>query len=128
MTVEQAILAANRMRQNNPFDVEDKWRWLAECDALIRSQVVDRSCTGDYENRGADQAAEFDELEETTELLAPTPYDALYPHYLCGQMDAALGEADRAANELAQYNSLLGGFAAWMRRTYMPAKQPRIVW
>ena len=128
MTVERAILAANRMRPNNPFDVEDKWRWLAECDALIRSQVVVRSCTGDYENQGADQAAEFDELEETTELLAPAPYDALYPHYLCGQMDAALGEADRAANELAQYNSLLSGFAAWMRRTYMPAKQPRIVW
>ena len=79
-------------------------------------------------NRGADRAAEFDELEETTELLAPAPYDALYPHYLCGQMDAALGEADRAANELAQYNSLLSGFAAWMRRTYMPAKKPRIVW
>lgn len=128
MTVEQAILAANRMRPNNPFDVEDKWRWLAECDALIRSQVVVRGCTGDYENQGADRAAEFDELEETTELLAPAPYDALYPHYLCGQMDAALGEADRAANELAQYNSLLSGFAAWMRRTYMPAKQPRIVW
>ena len=128
MTVEQAILAANRMRPNNPFDVEDKWRWLAECDALIRSQVVVRSCTGDYENQGADRAAEFDELEETTELLAAAPYDALYPHYLCGQMDAALGEADRAANELAQYNSLLSGFAAWMRRTYMPAKQPRIVW
>lgn len=73
MTVEQAILAANRMRPNNPFDVEDKWRWLAECDALIRSQVVVRSCTGDYENQGADRAAEFDELEETTELLAPAP-------------------------------------------------------
>ena len=128
MTVEQAILAANRMRPNNPFDVEDKWRWLAECDALIRSQVVVRSCTGDYENQGADRAAEFDELEETTELLAPAPYDAMYPHYLCGQMDMALGEAERAANELAQYNSLLSGFAAWMRRTYMPASQPRIVW
>ena len=128
MTVEQAILAANRMRPNNPFDVEDKWRWLTECDALIRTQVVDKSRTGDYENRGADQAAAYDEMEETTELLAPAPYDAMYPHYLCGQMDAALGEADRAANELAQYNSLLSGFAAWMRRTYMPAKQPRIVW
>lgn len=128
MTVEQAIRAADGMRPNNPYAPETKYRWLRECDALIRSQVVDRSCTGDYENRGADRAAEFDELEETTELLAPAPYDALYPHYLCGQMDAALGEADRAANELAQYNSLLSGFAAWMRRTYMPAKKPRIVW
>ena len=43
MTVENAILAADRMRPNNPFEVEDKWRWLAECDALIRAQVVEKS-------------------------------------------------------------------------------------
>lgn len=128
MTVENAILAADRMRPNNPFEVEDKWRWLAECDALIRTQVVAKSLTGDYENRGADRAAEDGELEETTELLTPPPYDALYPHYLCGQMDAALGEADRAANELAQYNSLLSSFAVWMRQTYRPVNRPRIVW
>ena len=38
----------------------------------------------------------------------------------------ALGESDRAANELAQYNALLNGFAVWMRQTYMPAKQTKL--
>lgn len=123
MTVEQAIMAADRMRPNNPFQVEDKYRWLAECDALIRAQVVRKSRTGDFEGVGADEAGE--DLGEVTTLLAPAPYDALYPHYLVGQMDVSLGETDRAANELGQYNALLSGFAVWMRQTYMPASSPK---
>ena len=86
--------------------------------------MVAKSATGDYEGAGADYAGE--EMGELTELLAPAPYDALYPHYMAGQMDMALGESDRAANELAQYNALLNGFAAWMRQTYMPAKQTKL--
>lgn len=123
MTVEQAIMAADRMRPNNPFQVEDKYRWLAECDALIRAQVVRKSRTGDFEGVGADEAGE--DLGETTTLLTPAPYDALYPHYLVGQMDVSLGETDRAANELGQYNTLLTGFSVWMRQTYMPASSPK---
>lgn len=124
MTVEQAIRAADGMRPNNPYAPETKYRWLRECDALIRTQVVVKSATGDYEGVGADYAGE--EMDELTELLAPAPYDALYPHYMAGQMDMALGESDRAANELAQYNALLNGFATWMRQTYMPAKQTKL--
>ena len=125
MTVEQAIAAADRMRPNNPFTTEDKYAWLRGCDGMIRAQVVSKSKTGDFEGVGAD-IVESDELGETTLLLVPLPYDGLYPHYLAGQMDAALGESDRASNELAQYNALLSGFAVWMRRTYMPAANPRI--
>ena len=116
MTVEQAIAAADRMRPNNPFTTEDKYAWLRGCDGMIRAQVV---------SKGAD-IVESDELGETTLLLVPLPYDGLYPHYLAGQMDAALGESDRASNELAQYNALLSGFSIWMRQTYMPAANPRI--
>ena len=126
MTVEQAIRAADGMRPNNPYEPQAKYRWLRECDALIRAQAVAKSGTGDYEGVGADYAGE--EMDELTELLVPAPYDGLYPHWLCGQMDAALGEAGRAANELAQYNSLLSAFAVWLRQTYMPARQTKIRW
>ena len=51
-------------------------------------------------------------------LLAPAPFDALYPHYLCAMTDAALGETDRYVGEQAQYNSLLADLAAWLRRSY----------
>lgn len=124
MTVEKAIMIANRLRPRNDFALEDKYRWLAEADALIRSQVIRKSLTGSYENVGADLAG--DEMDETTELLVPPPYDGLYPHYLAGQMDSALGEMDRAANELGQYNTLLSSFAVWMRQNYPPAGRRQI--
>ena len=47
MTVEQAIRAADGMRPNNPYAPETKYRWLRECDALIRTQVVAKSATSD---------------------------------------------------------------------------------
>ena len=75
MTVEQAIRAADGMRPNNPYAPETKYRWLRECDALIRTQVVVKSATGDYEGVGADYAGE--EMDELTELLAPAPYALL---------------------------------------------------
>lgn len=126
MKVEDAISAANRLRPNNGFEDVDKYRWLQECDALARAQVIRKSLTGDFEGVGADQAGE--DLGETTELLVPSPYDALYPHYLTAQIDAALGEFDRAANELAQYNALLTQFSVWMRQTYPPAKRPKFLY
>ena len=65
MTVEQAIRAADGMRPNNPYAPETKYRWLRECDALIRTQVVVKSATGDYEGVGADYAGE--EMDELTD-------------------------------------------------------------
>ena len=53
-------------------------------------------------------------------LLAPPPFDALYPHLLCAQMDAALGETDRYAGEQAQYNALYAELAVWLRQNYPP--------
>ena len=61
-------------------------------------------------------------------LLAPAPFDALYPHYLCAMTDAALGETDRYAGEQAQYNGILAELAAWLRRTYPPRACTRWQW
>jgi hypothetical protein len=66
---------------------------------------------------GADLAWD-DSLQDDDVLLAPAPFDALYPHYLCAMTDAALGETDRYVGEQAQYNSLLADLAAWLRRSY----------
>ena len=66
---------------------------------------------------GADLAWDHS-LQDDDVLLAPAPFDALYPHYLCAMTDAALGETDRYVGEQAQYNSLLADLAAWLRRSY----------
>lgn len=127
MTAEQAIEAADEMRPGNQFTAQRKYHWLRQADGVLRAMVISRSAAKEYEYRGADIAEEEAPLDEV-ELLAPAPFDGMYVHYLCGQMDAALGEADRANNELAQYNSLSGGFAAFVRRTCPPKAGPGFRW
>ena len=55
-------------------------------------------------------------------VIPNTPFDSLYPHYLCAMTDAALGENDRYAGEQAQYNSILAELAAWLRRKNLPTR------
>ena len=60
-------------------------------------------------------------LEYETVLLAPEAFCPLYVHWLCAQMDLALGETARAMNELQVYSDYLQEFAVWMRKRYAPA-------
>lgn len=80
-------------------------------------RLFKNSITDAYDDVGADLAWD-DSLQDDDVLLAPAPFDALYPHYLCAMTDAALGETDRYVGEQAQYNSLLADLAAWLRRSY----------
>ena len=48
------------------------------------------------------------------------PFAPLYVHWLCAQMDLALGETARAMNELQVYSDYLQEFAVWMRKRYAP--------
>lgn len=148
MTAEMAIDTANQMRPGNIFPVQLKLRWLREADGVLREMVVglallprpepdgteeedpegkNREKPWTFEGKGADRATDAAPLDEV-ELLAPPPFDGMYPHYLAAQIDANLGEADRAANELSQYNALSSGFAAWMRRNYPPKKRTTFRW
>lgn len=127
MTAEMAIETADQMRPGNQFSVQLKYRWLREADGLLREMAVERAETEEFKELGADRAGEETPLDEV-QLLAPPPFDGMYPHYLVAQIDSALGEADRAAGELNQYNALSAAFAGWMRRKYPPKKQTRFRW
>ena len=67
-------------------------------------------------------------VQDDQTLLAPPPFDALYPHLLCAQMDAALGETDRYAGEQAQYNALYAELAVWLRQNYPPRSRAQWRW
>lgn len=120
MTAGQAIEQADEMRPNNEFSDGLKQNWLRQCDARLRSSVVQRSVCSDFDAVGADKAW-ADGLAYDTELLAPEEFGPLYPHWLCAQMDLALGETARATNALQMYSDYVQEFAAWMRRKYPPA-------
>ena len=117
---------ADELRPNNSFSDEMKQLWLRQADSGLRRNVVERSDTSDFEGRGADILWE-EGLEYDTPLLADGAAEALYPHWLAAQMDLALGETARAANELQLYTSYVQEFAAWVRRNYMPVGGGRLM-
>ena len=129
MTAGQAIELADAMRTDNSFDPMLKQLWLKQVDAQLRRSILDRAdCGDDFDGKGADMAfADLEGLQEDTELLAPAAFEGLYPHWLCAQMDLALGETARAANELQLYTSYVQEFAVWVRRNYMPAGGGRLM-
>mgnify|MGYP007030794761 FL=1 len=120
MTAGQAMEQADGMRPNNEFSDTPKQNWLRQCDSRMRGSVVERSQTGDFDGVGADVSWN-EGLEYETELLAPEQFSPLYVHWLCAQMDLALGETARAMNELQVYSDYLQEFAVWMRKRYAPA-------
>lgn len=120
MTAGKAIELADQMRPNNEFEDALKQSWLQQCDARLRQTVVQRSACTDFDAAGADRCGP-EGVGCETPLLAPEACSALYVHWLCAQMDLALGETARAVNELQMYSDYVQDFAAWMRRTYAPA-------
>ena len=122
MTVGKAIETADRLRPNNGFDLELKILWLRQADAGLRKSVVAKSDTIDYDAVGADILYDREQelLRQDADLLLPEPYDDYYAHYLAAQMDAALGETDRYANEMQMANERQQDFAVWCRHTYLP--------
>jgi len=119
MTAGEAIALADEMRPDNDFSDQLRQNWLRQCDSRMRGSVVSRSQTGEFDAVGADVNWE-DGLRYETELLAPEEFSAVYPHWLCAQMDMALGETARGVNEMQLYSDYVQEFAAWMRRTYPP--------
>ena len=102
-------------------------RKLREADGLLRQRLFAKSATKDYDTVGADVGWQ-DGLRDDVPLLAPAPFDALYPHYLCAKLDAALGETERYAGEQARYNSILAELSAWLRRRAKPKRGAQWRW
>lgn len=127
MTVGEALERAEMLRPGCRIDNGTRVQWLREADAMLRTKLFDHSATGDFDAVGADRP--WDEpMQDEQPLLVPPPFDALYPHLLCAQMDAALGETDRYAGEQAQYNALCAELAVWLRQTYPSRRCVRWRW
>lgn len=123
MTAGQAIEMLDMLRPDNEFRDELKQEWLRQCDARIRAEVAGASECGE----GAD-ICWLDGLEYDAPLLLPEAYSAAYPHWLCAQVDLALGETARATNEMQLFNDLVQSFAVWMKRRHRPAGGKQFRW
>ena len=127
MTVGEAMERAEELRPGSRIALATRQAWLREADAMLRERFFKASDTDAFDTVGADRAWD-DGLQDEDVLLAPAPFDALYPHYLCAMTDAALGETDRYAGEQAQYNALYAELAVWLRQNYPPRSRAQWRW
>ena len=105
MTVSQAIDRTDRLHPNS-YAYADKLVWLSRLDGTIKKEIIDS-----YEGG---EAAEFVPYTENNDperlLLAETPYDELYIHYLSAQIDYFNGEYERFNNANAMFASVFSAF------------------
>lgn len=127
MTVGQALERTETLRPGSRIPQSTLQEWLREVDAMMREKFFRYSATRLFEAVGADVVWD-DGLQDEDVLLAPKPFDALYPHYLCAMTDAALGESDRYAGEQAQYNALVAELAIWLRQNFAPRRRAHWRW
>ena len=83
MTLREAISAADEMKPN-AFSAAVKTRWLCEAEGKVQTEVL---------LEGVDEVRQYAWPDDAdTELLAPAPFDKLYPAYLLAMIDFGSGE------------------------------------
>lgn len=115
MTILEAITRADSLRHNT-FTQAEKIGWLAQVDGQLFRDLVQ---THEQEQTGPmgcyDEQTPMDQ-----QLLAPSPYDELYLHYLFAQMDYYHGEYDRYNRSMGMYQAVLSAFTNFYNRTHRP--------
>ena len=127
MTAGEAIAQARALRPGCGIAEDRMKEWLRRQDGEIRARMIEPGAVEGYETAGADLLWEEGGLADSAELLAPFPFDGMYPHYLCAMADAALGENERYAGAMARCNAVLGEFAVWLRQNHQPPAR-QVVW
>lgn len=112
MTVIQALNALDREKPN-VFTQEEKVSWLNELEAMVVREIINTHEGGAMEIPvlGADMAQN---------LLAPVPYDRMYPLYLAAQVDRLNGETGKYNNSITLFMTAYGEYRNWYNRTHMP--------
>ena len=121
MTILEAITRADRIRPNE-LSPAVKLRWLSTLDGQLHAELLASHADAPGPFRGYDGETEL----QTTELLAPFPYDELYLRYLLMRIDLEHGELDRYNNEAAQFNRLWQSFAGTYNRNHRPLGAERL--
>lgn len=127
MTAGEAVAQARALRPGCGIAEDRMKEWLRRQDGEIRARMIEPGAVEGYETAGADLLWEEGGLADSAELLAPFPFDGMYPHYLCAMADAALGENERYAGAMARCNAVLGEFAVWLRQNHQPPAR-QVTW
>ena len=115
MTIEQAITRAKRLKPNT-FSDGEMVEWLSHCDRVLVKNILET-------HPGAETAAfhGYTEADRDKELIAPPPYDAVYPYWIMARVDLANAEYDQYNASITLFNGEYQAFEAWYHRNHTPA-------
>lgn len=119
MTLRECIDKIDAIDPNAYSDAQ-KAKWLLEADGSIASWVF--LIAPSYVSRPdlmVDAGYAFP-------LLAPPPFDKLYPLYLHAMIHYANSEYERYQNDMQLYNEAYGEFWRWFAAEYEPALTTRV--
>ena len=110
-----ALLSRLREVRAAPFSAELVFDELSRVESMVSEEV-----------QGGGAVRLTPERDEETALLASPPYDGLYLHYLCAQIDTMMQEYDSANTEMTIFNGLYREYCKWYRRTHRPKPGARV--
>lgn len=118
MTIWQALSSADEQCPNT-VSRQTKLRWLGELDWELYRTVLRTHAGEDPGFRGYRQELTEEETAEIT-LLAPEPFDGMYPAYLESRIHYENGEIARYNNAAALFRERFESYRNWYNRTHLP--------
>ena len=122
MTIEQVLTKVDKFHPN-AISREDKIDFLSAVERRIINEALSRYPDADYDRNFVKYHTDYDgdgEDDGYKTLLAPSPYDELYIHYLASQIYLILHEQTHYNNELNIFNSILADYKVHLNRTLRP--------
>lgn len=96
----------------NAFSNETKLIWLNQVEAELQVEVLLFATDG---------IVQYTEADMEAKVIAPAPFDKLYPEYLIWRIMLAQGEAERANNQFEIYNAAYLAYVRFVCNTIHPA-------
>ena len=120
MTIAALIAKVDRLKPNQITEA-DKIAWLSDCDTFIFKTIIQ---THEPEETTPEMFAGYtSETDDTTVLLAESPYDELYVYLLYFQIDQVNMELNKYNNDVMMYNNAMARYAAFYNRTHAPIEE-----
>ena len=113
MTIAEAIREADRLKPNS-FPTEDKLRWLERLELRLREEILER-CEGTLP-----AWSPFETGDLSRALQVPAPFDEIYVHWLCAQMDYYEREYEGFNASNAMFEALFRRFRNAYNREHRP--------
>lgn len=115
VTIMDVLCRIDELKPNS-YTQSEKIRWLSTLDGVIKREIIDTHEDGEnivFEGYGED-------VDLSTKLIVPAPYDDIYLRWLEAQIDYTNGEYGKYNNSITAYNDAYNLFARYYNRTHMP--------